>query len=102
MYAIKIIGEEYTAFHLADEVHYKWLECKDKDEFWDQVREYSPTHQIGNPPSNDLKELTRYVYLTLYEDTNRAEYKSIFVLPTAWVYIMQDGKTIEVININVK
>jgi hypothetical protein len=95
MYAIKIVSN-FTAFHLADEVTYVRKEFKNKEDFWAQVGEQQPSYQIGDSPTKD--EPGWYIDLCLYRSPENVILKEIFVMCPAWIYIMQDGKTIEVIK----
>jgi len=96
MYAIKIVSN-FTAFHLADEVTYVRKEYKDKADFWVQVGDQQPSYSIGDSPATD--EPGFYIDLCLYRNPENVINKEIFIMPDAWIYIMQDGKTIEVVKV---
>lgn len=103
MYAIKIVSTNLdglgntSAFHLAEEVSYSHCRYASTTDFWAQVELHQPSHQLGNSPEIDGKGEGWYVDLRLYKDGDII--KEFFVMPVAWVYIMQDGKTIEVVNV---
>ena len=105
MYAIKVITsnnsevetETTTVFYLAEEITYINRRYASTADFWAQVERHSPSYQLGDSPKTDGKEAGRYVDLCIYKDGDIL--KQIFVLPWAWIYIMQDGKTIEAINV---
>jgi len=96
MYAIKIESDN-TVFHLAEEISYSHRKYTNTVDYWAQVEEHQPTHQLGNSPKLDGKDEGWYVDLCLYKDNEIV--KEIFVMPMAWIYIMQEGKTIEVVNV---
>lgn len=96
MYAIKIVSDS-TVFHLAEEISYRHCKYASTADYWAQVEIEQPTHQIGDSPKSDGKDEGWYVDLNLYKDN--VVFKELFVMPMAWIYIMQDGKTIEVVNV---
>lgn len=105
MYAIKIITsnnsevetETTTVFYLAEEIAYINRRYENTADFWAQVERHNPSYQLGDSPETDGKKEGRYVDLRIYNSNDLI--KQIFVLPWAWIYIMQDGKTIEAINV---
>jgi hypothetical protein len=105
MYAIKIITSNNdtvesvtsTVFYLAEEVSYTINHYASTADFWAQVEQHNPSYQLGSSPKTDSKEEGNYMSLCIYKDSDIV--KEIFIMPWAWVYIMVDGKTIEVIKV---
>jgi len=96
MYAIKIVNDYSTVFHLAEELSYSFKTYKGSDEFFEIVDKIKPTHQLGDPLlSGDID--SRFLDLTLLK--NDESLRELFIMSPSRVYIMQDGKTIEVINV---
>ena len=102
MYAIKIVDDEATVFHEADEIVYNRIDFKDKDEFEEKAEELQPDYYTGSDPVNkDGVSCGGYfLYLKLYSNPDSSIYKKVFVRPWSIIYVMQGGKTIEVIRVD--
>lgn len=98
MYAIKIVCDDFTVFHQADEVVYSYVRYKDQADFEVKAEEFQPDYITGEVAESE--EGKYFMYLKLYTNPDSSTYKKIFVRPWGIVYIMQDGKTIEVIRVD--
>jgi len=95
MYAIKIISQDHTRFYLADEVHYSRVSYKNSDDFYSNMENGENVFIIGDTPDGECEYLRLYLYKSFKED----DAIIMYIFPSAWVYIMQEGKTIEAIRI---
>jgi hypothetical protein len=93
MYAIKMISNKHTYMHLADEVNFIYKTAKDAEEFYSEMENGEDVFIVGEVQDGECE----YLELYLHTDTT---HKLFYIMPTAWVYIMQEGKTIEAINIH--
>ena len=100
MYAIKIVCDDFTAFHQADEIIYNYVNYKDWVDLNKKMEEFQPDYISGE--CKGLDEKGYFMYLKLYTNPDSSNYKKMFIMPWSIVYIMQDGKTIEVIRIDEK
>jgi hypothetical protein len=98
MYAIKILNNSEVILYLADIIYYKSVNYKNKNEFWKQVKEIKPDCQIGEIPTEDSEG--NYVDLELQINSDNALVNRLFIMPCSIIYIMQDGKTIEIVKID--
>ena len=103
MYAIKILNRDNVTLYLADIVHYKNITYKDMDEFFEHVRVVKPDVQIGDDLVIDTEGKPKegsYLYMDLLSNSDNSIVKRLFILPYSVIYIMQDGKTIEVVKVD--
>ncbi len=98
MYAIKVLNNHEVVLYLADIVYYKNISYKNKEEFWKQVKESKPDCQIGDIPIEDIEG--NYIDLELRINSDNALVSKLFIMPWSIIYIMQDGKTIEIIKVD--
>jgi hypothetical protein len=93
MYAIKIMSNEHVYMHLADEVNYIYKLAKDSADFYSEMENGENVFIVGNVQDGEFE------YLEVYLHTDHSV-KLFYIMPTAWLYIMQEGKTIEAINVH--
>jgi hypothetical protein len=97
MYAIKVIGNEHTYLYQAEEVSYSFKISKGSEDFYANMENGDNIFIIGEVGDGEFE----YLELFLYDrHTDREISKMFYIMPTSWVYIMQEGKTIEAINIH--
>lgn len=96
MYAIKIISDDTTYLYLSQSMSYRFISCKNQEEFYSEHLENGDNVFImGTIPEDEFEILKIRLSLT----THPEDEKIYYVAPSAWVYIMQEGKTIEVIRV---
>ena len=97
MYAIKIISNGHTYLYLAEEVSYSFKVSKSAEDFYANMENGDNVFIIGEVGDGDVE----YIEMGLYDSSGRDDTSKVFYIwPTAWVYIMQEGKTIEAINVH--
>ena len=97
MYAIKIISGEHTYMYLAEELSYSFKTCKSSKKFYENVENGDNIFVVGEVGDGEFEYLVMFLY---DRHTDREISKMFYIMPTAWIYIMQEGKTIEAINIH--
>ncbi|MBE3086336.1 MAG: hypothetical protein IMZ64_08995 [Bacteroidetes bacterium] len=93
MYAIKIVSNEHVYLHLADEVNYIYKTAKGSEDFYSEMENGENVFIVGEIADGEFE------YLEVYLHTDHSV-KLFYIMPTAWLYIMQEGKTIEAINVH--
>lgn len=97
MYAIKIVSGEHTYLYLAEEISYSFKIGNGIAGFYENMEEGDNVFVIGEASDKEFE----YLILFLYDrHTDREISKMFYIMPKSWVYIMQEGKTLEAINIH--
>jgi hypothetical protein len=97
MYAIKIENNESVTFHEANEITYEYREYINKEDFLNKVNSIYYSYQLGETPSEDKSGC--FLDIGLYRHSDGLGTKHGCIIPNATIYIMQDGKTIEIIKV---
>jgi len=97
MYAIKIVNGETTYLYLAEEVSYSFKICKNSKTFYSNMENGDNVFVVGEANDNEFEYLVMFLY---DRHTDREISKMFYIMPQSWIYIMQEGKTIEAINIH--
>jgi hypothetical protein len=97
MYAIKIINGEHTYLYLAEEISYSFKICNGVEEFYSNVENGDNVFVVGEVAGGEFEYLIMFLY---DRHTDREISKMFYIMPNSWIYIMQEGKTIEAINIH--
>jgi hypothetical protein len=97
MYAIKIVSGEHTYLYQAEEISYSFKIRENVEGFYENMENGDNVFVIGDVQGGEFE----YLVLFLYDrHTDREISKMFYIMPQSWVYIMQEGKTIEAINIH--
>lgn len=96
MYAIKIISGVMTYFYQAEEISYKAVMCEGSEEFYSTLDNDGNEFIMGDVPNSKFE----YYKMYLNDSFERNGYKVFYIMPEAWIYIMQNGKTIEPLQIH--
>jgi hypothetical protein len=97
MYAIKIENSESVTFHEANEITYEYKDYSNIEDFLKKVNSSYYSYQLGDTPIEDKEGC--YLDLGLYRYSDGMGTKHGCILPNATIYIMQDGKTIEIVKV---
>lgn len=96
MYAIKIISGSTTYLYEAEELNYKATMCENSEEFYSSLDNDGNEFILGDVPDGKFE----YCKMYLNDSFERNGYKVFYIMPVAWIYIMQNGKTIEPLQVH--
>ena len=97
MYAIKIENSNSVTFHEADEITYEYRDYLNIKDFLSKVSSDYYSYQLGDTPTEDKEGC--FLDIGLYRVSDGLGAKHGCIMPDATIYIMQDGKTIEIVKV---